>query len=159
MSKKVWPGSADVKKASKEGAAVFREFREFALKGSMVDMAVGIIIGAAFGTVVKSLVTDIVMPPFGLVLGNRFTDLKVVLGQGADGTPVTINYGLFLDNIISFLIVSFAVFLMVKQMNRFRRQEAAAPTTRECPYCLSTIPIAAKKCAHCTSEVAEAGKG
>ncbi len=148
-----------------------KEFKEFAVKGNVVDMAVGIIIGAAFGTIVKSLVSDVIMPPIGLLLGNvDFSNLFVVLKQGAATAgpyltiadanaagAVTLNYGMFLNTVISFLIVSFAIFILVKNINRLKAKEAVAappaPTTRECPYCLSAIPLKAKKCSFCTSEV------
>jgi len=145
---------------------MLKEFREFALRGNVVDMAVGIIVGAAFGTIVQSLVADVIMPPIGLLLGKvDFTNLFVVLKEGAripgpydaltdaqKAGAVTLNYGLFINHIVSFVIVAFCVFLLVKQVNRLRRPApAAAPTTTECPFCLSTIPIKATKCAHCTS--------
>ena len=148
---------------------MLKEFKEFAMRGNVVDMAVGIIIGAAFGTIVKSLVADVIMPPIGLLLGNvDFSNLFVVLKEGAVAGPfaslaeaqkagaVTLNYGVFINTIISFLIVAFAVFLLVRGMNKMKREEEAPPaepTTKECPYCLSTIPIMAKRCAFCTSEV------
>ena len=148
---------------------MLKEFKEFAMRGNVVDMAVGIIIGAAFGTIVKSLVADVIMPPIGLLLGNvDFTNLFVVLKEGVVAGPfaslaeaqkagaVTLNYGVFINTIISFLIVAFAVFLLVRGMNKMKREEEAPPaepTTKECPYCLSTIPIMAKRCAFCTSEV------
>jgi large conductance mechanosensitive channel len=145
---------------------VFKEFREFAVRGNVVDMAVGIIIGAAFGTIVKSLVTDVIMPPIGLLTkGVDFQNLFVVLREGTNAAApytslelaqkagaVTINYGMFINTIISFVIVAFAVFVMVRQLNRLKKAEA--PTTRDCPYCLSAIPLAATRCGHCTSEVA-----
>jgi len=144
---------------------MFKEFKEFAMRGNVVDMAVGIIIGGAFGTIVKSLVNDVMMPPLGLLLGGvDFTNFFVVLKEGANGAPykalteaqaagaVTINYGVFLNAVISFLIVALAVFLLIKGINRLRREEAAAPaTTKECPFCCSTIAIQASRCAHCTS--------
>ena len=146
---------------------MLKEFREFAMRGNVVDMAVGIIIGAAFGAIVKSLVDDVIMPPIGLLLGSvDFSDLFITLKQGAAAGPyatlelakkagaVTLNYGAFFNTIISFLIVAFSVFLLVKGMNKLKRQQEvapAAPTTKECPHCLSTIPIKATKCAHCTS--------
>ena len=149
--------------------AMVKEFKEFAMRGNVVDMAVGIIIGGAFGTIVKSLVADVIMPPIGLLLGNvDFSDLFMVLKQGAAAGPyptlaaaqkagaVTINYGLFVNAIISFLIVAFAVFLLIRAVNRMKRQEeepAPAPTTRDCPFCLSAIPIKASRCAHCTAEL------
>ena len=148
---------------------MFKEFKEFAMRGNVVDMAVGIIIGAAFGTIVKSLVDDIIMPPIGLLLGNvDFSNLFLVIKQGAvSGTfatvaeaqkagAVTINYGIFLNTVISFLIVAFAVFILVRGINKLKREEEAppeAPTTKECPKCLSTISINATRCAFCTSEL------
>jgi large conductance mechanosensitive channel len=147
---------------------MLKEFKEFAMRGNVVDMAVGIIVGAAFGTIVKSLVSDIIMPPIGLLLGNvDFTNFFAVLKQGTVAGPyaslvdaqkagaVTINYGMFANTIISFLIVAFAVFLLIRQINRFKRQEEAPvePTTKDCPYCLSSIPYKATRCAHCTSEL------
>ena len=148
---------------------MFKEFKEFAMRGNVVDMAVGIIIGAAFGTIVKSLVADVIMPPIGLLLGNvDFSNLFIVIKQGAvAGTfatvaeaqkagVVTINYGMFLNTIISFLIVAFAVFLLIKGLNTLKRKEEAAleePTTKECPHCFSVIPIKATRCGFCTSEL------
>ena len=139
------------------------------MRGNVVDMAVGIIIGAAFGTIVKSLVADIIMPPIGLLLGNvDFSNLFIVLKQGATAGPfatiaeaqkagaVTINYGMFANTIISFLIVAFAVFLLIRALNKLQREEEAPPeepTTKDCPHCLSTIPIKATRCGHCTSEL------
>jgi large conductance mechanosensitive channel len=149
---------------------MLKEFKEFAMRGNVLDMAVGIIIGAAFGTIVNSLVADVIMPPIGLLLGNiDFSNLFVVLKDGAkaagpyaslaaakEAGAVSINYGFFINTVISFLIVAFAVFLLIKGVNKLKRQEAAAPavpTTKECPHCLSTIPIKATRCAHCTSEL------
>lgn len=137
---------------------MFKEFKEFAVKGNVVDMAVGIIIGAAFGTIVKSLVDDVIMPPIGLLLGRvDFSNLVITLKEGAEGvTPVTLRYGAFLNTIVSFLIVSFAVFFLVKGINRLKRQEAAppaTPATKDCPYCFSAIPIKATKCPYCTSSL------
>ena len=148
---------------------MFKEFKEFAMKGNVVDMAVGIIIGAAFGTIVKSLVDDIIMPPIGLILGNvDFSGLFAVLKEGAQPGPylslelarkagaVTWNYGAFINTVVSFLIVAFSVFLLVKGMNRLRRQDEAPPaepTTKECPFCMSTIPIKAIKCPSCTADL------
>jgi len=151
-----------------KGGFMLKEFKDFAIKGNALDMAVGIIIGAAFGTIVQSLVNDVIMPPIGLALGNvDFTDLFIVLKQGADipgpyqtleaaktAGAVTINYGVFFNAIISFLIVAFSVFLLVKSFNKMKREKAAPPpepTVKNCPYCLSEIPIKATKCAHCTS--------
>ena len=148
---------------------MFKEFKEFAMRGNVVDMAVGIIIGAAFGTIVKSLVDDVIMPPIGLLLGNvDFSNLFITLKEGATAGPyltlaeakkagaVALSYGAFFNTIVSFIIVAFSVFLLVKGMNKMKRQEEAppaAPTTKECPHCLSTIPIKATKCAHCTSNL------
>ena len=148
---------------------MLKEFREFAMRGNVVDMAVGIIIGAAFGAIVKSVVDDVIMPPIGLLLGNvDFSNLFITLKQGAAAGPyatlelarkagaVTLNYGAFFNTIVSFVIVAFSVFLLVKGMNQLKRQQEAAPaapTTKECPHCLSTIPIKATKCAHCTSQL------
>ena len=148
---------------------MWKEFKEFAVKGNVIDMAVGIIIGAAFGTIVKSLVADLIMPPIGLLLGNvDFTNLFVVIKQGAAAGPyatleaaqkagaVTINYGAFINTVVSFLIVAFCVFILVKNINLLKKKEEAPPaepTTKECPYCLSTIPIKATKCAFCASDL------
>ena len=148
---------------------MFREFKEFAMRGNVLDMAVGIIIGVAFGAIVQSLVTDVIMPPIGLVLGNvDFSNLFVILKQGSTAAPyasvseaqaagaVTINYGLFITTVIRFIIIAFAVFLMVKGMNKLmkKKEEAPAePTTKECPFCLSVIPVKAVRCPHCTSEL------
>ena len=148
---------------------MFKEFKEFAMRGNVVDMAVGIIIGAAFGAIVKSLVADVIMPPIGLLLGNvDFSNLFVVIKQGdAAGTfatvadaqkagAVTLNYGLFINTIISFLIVAFAVFMLVKGLNTLKRKEEAPPaepTTKECPHCFSVIPIKATRCGFCTSDL------
>ncbi|MDA8077722.1 MAG: large-conductance mechanosensitive channel protein MscL [Nitrospiraceae bacterium] len=146
-----------------------KEFREFALRGNAVDMAVGIIIGAAFGSIVNSLVADIIMPPVGLLLGNvDFSNLFAVLKEGKVAGPysslaaaktagaVTLNYGVFINTVTSFLIVVFSVFLLVRSVNRLKRQQEeapAAPTTKECPFCLSVIPVRAVRCSHCTSEL------
>ena len=146
---------------------MLKEFKEFAMRGSVVDMAVGIIIGGAFGTIVKSLVGDVLMPPIGLLLGNvDFTNLFVVLREGTPPGPyialadaqkagaVTVNYGAFLNTIVSFLIVAFAIFMVIRSLNRLKRQEEApAPTTKECPYCLSSIALKASRCAQCTADL------
>jgi len=133
---------------------MLKEFKAFAMKGNVVDMAVGVIIGTAFGKIVTSLVNDVVMPPIGLAVGNiDFSGLKFVLSAaGADGNPVTLNYGLFINNVINFMIVAFCIFLVVK-MIKFQHKSAppSSPTTHECPQCASTIPLKAKRCAFCTS--------
>ena len=150
-----------------------KEFKEFAMRGNVVDMAVGIIIGGAFGTIVKSLVSDVIMPPIGLLLGGvDFSNLFVVLKDGAKGAApyaalsdaqaagaVTVNYGVFINVVISFIIVAFAVFMLIRGINSLKREEAAPPaepTTKECPFCFSTIPIKASRCPQCTSELAPA---
>jgi large conductance mechanosensitive channel len=146
---------------------MLKEFKDFAMRGNVVDMAVGIIIGAAFGTIVNSVVNDIIMPPIGLLLGNvDFSNLFVVLKEGATAGPyasvasakaagaVTWNYGMFINTIISFIIVAFSVFMMIRGLNRMQKQKEVAPaepTEKVCPFCLSKIPIKATKCAHCTS--------
>jgi large conductance mechanosensitive channel len=149
---------------------MFKEFKEFALRGSVLDLAIGIIIGAAFNPIVKSLVDEVLMPPIGLALGRvDFSNLFLTLKQGELPGPypslvaareagaVAVAYGAFVNTIINFLFVALAVFLLVKVINRWKREPAAAdPTTRECPYCLSAIPLKATRCAHCTSELAAA---
>ncbi len=143
---------------------MFKEFRDFAMRGNVVDLAVGIIIGAAFGKIVTSLVNDILMPVLGLILGRvDFSNLYVNLsGKSYDSLAAakaagaaTINYGLFLNAIVDFLIVAFAVFLLVRQINRLTRKPAppAAPTTKGCPYCLTAVPLAASRCPACTSNL------
>jgi large conductance mechanosensitive channel len=142
---------------------VLKEFKEFAMRGNVLDMAVGIIIGAAFGKIVSSLVEDIMMPPIGRLVGRiDFSSLFINLGDKsvdslaaakAAGVP-TLNYGLFLNSIINFLIVAFCVFLVVQQVNRWTKKPAAASTTKDCPQCAMTIPIAAKRCGHCTAQLA-----
>jgi large conductance mechanosensitive channel len=148
---------------------MLKEFKEFAMRGNVLDMAVGIIIGAAFGTIVSSLVADVIMPPIGLLLGNvDFSNLFLVLKHGTAQGPleslaeakaagaVTINYGMFINHVISFVIVAFSVFLIIRAVNRLKRTSEpapAAPTTKQCPQCLSTIPIKATRCAYCTSEL------
>jgi large conductance mechanosensitive channel len=147
---------------------MLKEFKEFVMRGNVVDMAVGIIIGAAFGTIVKSLVSDVIMPPIGLLLGNvDFANLFVVLKEGATAGPyvaladaqaagaVTINVGVFINTIISFIIVAFAIFLMIRKINQMKKKEEAPaePTTKDCPYCLTAIPIKATRCPHCTSQL------
>ena len=140
---------------------MIKEFKTFALKGNVLDMAVGIIIGANFSKIVDSLVKDVLMPPLGMLLGRvDFSNLKIALGSEADAA--TINYGVFLNTVISFIIVAFAVFLLIKAINTVRAKmekaeakEAAkvAPTEKECPYCCSKIPLAATRCPYCTSEL------
>lgn len=143
---------------------MFKEFKEFAMRGNVVDLAIGVIIGAAFGTIVTSLVNDVIMPPIGMVMGGLdFKDLFVSLnGQSYPsldaakkaGAPI-IAYGNFLNTVVNFLIVAFCIFLLVKQINRFKTP--AEKTNKDCPYCLSSIPLAASKCSHCTSEVPAVG--
>ncbi len=145
---------------------MLKEFKEFAMRGNVLDMAVGIIIGAAFGTIVTSLVNDVLMPPIGLMVGNvDFSNIFAVLKEGKIPGPyasvagakaagaVTLNVGVFINAIINFLIVAFAIFLLIRSINRLKRQEEVAPTTKDCPYCLSSVPIKATRCAHCTSEL------
>ena len=143
---------------------MLKEFKEFAMRGNVLDMAVGIIIGAAFGKIVASAVDDILMPPLGRLLGHvDFSNLCLNLGDKtfeslsaakAAGAP-TLNYGVFLNTIINFVIVAFAVFLLVRAVNRWvaKPAAAAAPTTKDCPQCAMPIPLAAKRCGHCTSQV------
>jgi large conductance mechanosensitive channel len=152
---------------------MFKEFKEFAMRGNVVDMAVGIIIGAAFGTIIKSLVDDILMPPIGLFLGNvDFSNIFLTLKDGAKAAgpyasvaaakqagAVTVNLGIFLNTVISFLIVAYAVFLVIKVINRLKEEQAApapAPATKDCPFCYTAIPIQASRCPHCTSQLQEA---
>jgi large conductance mechanosensitive channel len=142
---------------------MLKEFREFALKGNVVDLAIAVIIGAAFGAIVSSLVNDIIMPPIGLALGGvNFNDLFVSLNgttypslavAKAAGAP-TINYGIFLNTIIDFIIITFVLFLVVRSINSMKKVPApAVPTTKECPYCYTQIPIPATRCPNCTSEL------
>jgi large conductance mechanosensitive channel len=143
---------------------MFREFREFVARGSVIDMAVGIIIGAAFGKIIASLVADVIMPPIGMALGGvDFTNLFITLSGGVYPTlaeakeagAATINIGLFLNTVLEFFIVAFAIFLVIKQINRMKRQPPpAAPTEKDCPRCFTHIPILATRCPHCTSELA-----
>ena len=149
--------------------AMMEEFKKFAMRGNVVDMAVGIIIGGAFGTIVKSLVSDVIMPPVGLLLGGvDFADWFITLKEGATAGPyatvaaakeagaVTLNAGLFVNSVISFMIVAFAVFLLIKGMNSLQKKEEEAPaepTEKECPHCFTKIPIKATRCPHCTSEL------
>jgi len=147
---------------------MMKEFKEFAVKGNMVDMAVGIIIGAAFGTIIKSLVADVIMPPIGLLLGGvDFSNLFIVLKEAATGAAmyttiaeaheagaVTLNYGAFINTIISFLIIAFAVFILIRNLNKMKKEKPAPdPTAKDCPYCFSSVPIKAVRCPHCTSSL------
>jgi large conductance mechanosensitive channel len=144
---------------------MLKEFKEFVMRGSVVDLAVGVIIGAAFGKIVTSLVDDIIMPPIGRLIGRvDFSNLFISLNgthydslalAKAAGAP-TMNYGLFLNNVVNFLIVAFAIFVVIQQMQRFYKKPApaAAPTTKPCPQCTMDIPLAAKRCPHCTSQLA-----
>ena len=143
---------------------MFKEFKEFAIRGNVLDLAVGIVIGAAFGQIVNSFVQDILMPPVGRLLGhvdfsNLFVTLSGVhydtLAAAKAAGAATINYGLFINTVINFLVVAFAIFLLIRQVNRWAPKPAPAPVpaTRECPYCLSAIPAKATKCAHCTAEL------
>ncbi len=151
---------------------MMQEFKKFIMRGNVVDMAIGIVIGAAFGTIIKSLVADIIMPPIGLLLGGvDFANLFGLLKAGDPAGPytsladaqaagaVTINYGLFINTLISFLIIAFVIFLIVKAINKMQEKEeeapAAAPTTKECPFCHTEIPIKATRCPHCTSDLTE----
>lgn len=150
---------------------MFKEFKEFAMRGNVLDMAIGIIVGGAFTPIAKSLVDDVLMPPIGLLLGGvEFENFFFVLKQGDPGAPyatvaaaqesgaVTINYGMFVNNLIVFVIVAFAIFLLVKGINRVRREEEGAdpeePAVKKCPHCLSDIPSMAERCAFCTAELA-----
>ena len=143
---------------------MLKEFREFAMRGNVVDMAVGIIIGAAFGKIVSSLVSDVVMPPIGLLTGqvdfsNLFINLSstsyATLAEAQKAGAPTIRYGMWLMTVIDFILVAFAVFLLIRAMNQLKRNEpVAAPTTKECPLCISVIPIKASRCAHCAADIA-----
>jgi len=145
---------------------MIKEFREFIMRGNMLDMAVGIIIGLAFGKIITSLVNDVIMPPIGLLLGKAdFSNLYINLSDTAyaslaeaqeAGAP-TINYGLFLNTVLDFVIVAFVIFLVIRQINRLQRkkEETPPPETKPCPYCLSTIPIKATRCSECTSQLSE----
>ena len=133
-----------------------KEFKDVAMRGNVVDMAVGIIIGGAFGKIVSSFVSDVIMPPIGMLMGNvDFASLAITLKEAAGETPaVTINYGVFINTVLDFVIVAFAIFMVIKQMNRLKKEEpAAAATTKSCPKCCSSIPLAATRCPNCTSEL------
>ena len=152
---------------------MFKDFKEFAMRGNVVDMAIGIVIGAAFGTIVKSFVDDVLMPPIGLLLGNvDFSNLFITLKEGSKAAgpyvslasakaagAVTLNLGVFINTIISFIIIAFAVFLVIKGINHMKREKEAPPaepTTKECPFCFTTIPIQASRCPNCTSQLSAA---
>ena len=142
---------------------MLKEFKEFAMRGSVMDMAIGIILGAAFGKIVTSFVNDVLMPPFGLLLGkvdfsSLFLNLSgksyASLGEAKAAGAATLNYGIFMNTVIDFLIVAFVIFLLVRQMNRLQKQPApATPNTKDCLYCCSAIPIKAVRCPHCTAEL------
>jgi large conductance mechanosensitive channel len=149
---------------------MLKEFRKFALRGNVIDMAVGIIIGAAFSTIVNSLVNDILMPPFGWLLGGvDFENFYLTIEQGAPAGPyasladaqaagaVTVNYGIFINSVISFLIVALAMFFLIRAINQLQHgkdsQEVSEPTTKDCPFCLSKIPLQASRCPYCTSQL------
>lgn len=139
------------------------EFKEFAVKGNVMDMAVGIIIGAAFGSIVNSLVKDVLMPPIGMITGGiNFADLfyaldgrsYATLAEAQAAAAPTINYGLFINSIISFIIVALAIFILIREVNKLKKQPAPPePNTKSCPYCKESIPLAAIKCSHCTSDL------
>ena len=146
---------------------MLKEFKEFAMKGNVVDLAVAVIIGGAFGKIVTSFVNDILMPPLGLLLGKvDFAHLFITLTPGKtfeslkqakDAGAATLNYGLFINTVLDFVFVAFAIFIMIKQMNRFKKEEAPAPvTTKDCPFCCSAVPLAASRCPHCTSQLEKA---
>ncbi|KAF0192944.1 MAG: large conductance mechanosensitive channel [Gammaproteobacteria bacterium] len=148
---------------------MFNEFKKFAMRGNVVDMAVGIIIGAAFGAIVKSLVDDVLMPPIGILLGGvDFSNLFLIVKEGATAAPyttldvakaagaVTVAYGKFFNSVISFLIVAFAVFMLIRGLNKLKTEEEAppaVPTEKECQFCMTKIPIKAKRCPNCTSQL------
>ena len=142
---------------------MLKEFREFAMRGNVVDLAIGLIIGAAFGKIVTSFVNDVLMPPLGLLLGkvdfsNLFVNLSgksyASVAEAKAAGAATLNYGMFINTVIDFVIVAFAIFLLVKQINRLKRPEApAAPSTKDCPFCATAIPIKASRCPHCTSDL------
>jgi large conductance mechanosensitive channel len=139
------------------------EFRDFAMRGNVVDMAIGIILGAAFGKIVSSLVTDVIMPPIGLLMGGvDFGDLFInlssvhydTLAAAKEAGAATINIGVFVNTVLDFIIVAFAIFMVIKQMNRLKKAPPPADlTTKDCPKCLMTIPIKASKCGHCTADI------
>ncbi len=142
---------------------MLKEFKEFAMRGNVMDMAIGIIIGGAFGKIISSLVSDVLMPPLGLLLGKvNFSNLFINLSEGSYDTiekakaagAATINYGLFINTVIDFLIISFVIFMVIRQLNRLKKEPAPAPpSTKECPFCCSAIPVKATKCPNCTSDL------
>ena len=137
---------------------MIQEFKKFAVKGNVVDMAVGIVIGGAFGKIISSLVKDVIMPPIGLLLGGvDFTQLVITLREKTEAVEaVTINYGLFVSTIVDFIIIALAIFMIIRQMNKLKKKEDIPPavvTTKECPHCFSAIPIKATRCPNCTSEL------
>jgi len=146
---------------------MIEDFKKFIMRGNVLDMAVGIIIGAAFGSIVNSLVADVIMPPIGLILGNvDFSNLFLVLRDGAKAAgpyasltaakaagAITVNVGVFINTLISFLIVALAVFLLIRNINKLYKKQEAAPTAKDCPYCLMSVPLKATRCGHCTSEL------
>ena len=144
---------------------MFKDFKEFAMRGNVLDLAIGVILGAAFGKIVTSFVNDVLMPPIGLVIGrvdfsNLFIDLSgqhhASIAEAKAAGAATINYGLFVNNVIDFVLVAFAVFLLVRQVNRFNRKPApvVTPTTKDCPFCFTTIPLKAVRCPNCTTQIA-----
>jgi large conductance mechanosensitive channel len=136
---------------------MLKEFKEFAMRGNVLDMAVGIVIGAAFGKIVSSLVNDVIMPPIGMLMGNvNFADYAITLREKTEAAEaVQIKYGVFINTILDFIIVAFCIFMVIKQMNRLKKKEAPAPvTTKPCPRCCSTIPLQATRCPQCTSDLA-----
>lgn len=143
---------------------MWKEFKEFAMKGNVIDLAIGVVIGGAFGKIVTSMVNDIIMPLIGMLLGKiDFANLFLVLGDGdfltidaaKDAGVPTLNYGLFINNIIDFMIIAFSIFLVIKQINRFtkKKEEPAPVTTKKCKFCISDIPLDATRCPYCTSVV------
>src|SRR3546814_897548 len=145
---------------------MWKEFKEFVLRGNVIDLAIAVIIGAAFGKITTSLVNDVIMPPLGLLLGDLdFSDFFINLSGGADypslqaakaAGAVTLNYGAFITTVINFLIIAFVIFMVIRQINRLKRKEeapAAAPTEKNCPFCVTAIPLKATRCPHCTSEL------
>ncbi len=139
--------------------SMMKEFKAFAMRGNVVDMAVGIVIGGAFGKIISSFVKDVLMPPIGVLLGGvDFSSLAITIKEAVGETPaVLVKYGVFVNTVIDFIIIAFAIFMVVKAMNKMKKKEepapAAEPTTKECPFCLTEIPIKATRCPHCTSQL------